>query len=446
MRAFARFFHNNVWTILSINILCVLLTLFITGFDRFPDTIKISAGTVTHIGATAGHSPSLGPAALPVRATIRPSSGSDADMPVLKIDNKPLSGNIDIDLHDGVTLTAGESGSANLALGLFGLPGRNISLDVLPEYSLIPWGMTVGVMVETDGVMVLGTGDIIEQGDKTPSPSAGILRSGDMITMANGQQLANKSQLMDIIKNSQDELQLRVRRREQYFDAAIKPHISTRTNERTIGVWIRDDTKGIGTVTYYNPRTNRFAALGHGIVDIDTKQMMSIRSGQIMESEVVSVVRGKKGSPGELVGKVREGRVLGYVDRNSPYGIFGSINFAEKSAISPTKVPISLQSQVYVGPAVIRATVERGNTKDFDIFIESVNKFSGDDTRGMIIRITDPELIRRTNGIVQGMSGSPILQDGNLIGAVTHVFVQEPTRGYGIFIENMLKNDMESNL
>ena len=431
MKTIVKYFYDNIWTILSLNILCALLALFITGFDRFPDGITISSGTVKQIGVN-----------MPVRATFSPSSGGEANVPVLKVDNKPLTDNINIDLSDSITLTAGESGSATLSLNMFGLPGRSLSLDVIPEYTLIPWGRTVGVRVETDGVMVLGTGDIVEDNNKTPSPSSGVLRSGDMITMANGQRLSDKSQLMDIIKNSENELQLRVRRREQYFDATIKPHINSTTNERSIGVWIRDDTKGIGTVTYYNPRTNRFAALGHGIVDVDTKQMMNIRSGRIMETEVVSVVKGKKGSPGELVGKVREGRVLGNVDRNSPYGIFGSLNFGENSSESDKKVPISLQSQVYVGPAVIRSTVDRNEVKEFDIFIESVNKFSGDDTRGMVIRITDPDLIRRTSGIVQGMSGSPILQDGKLVGAVTHVFVQEPTRGYAIFIEHMLKNDM----
>ncbi|MCL2619176.1 MAG: SpoIVB peptidase, partial [Defluviitaleaceae bacterium] len=144
-------------------------------------------------------------------------------------------------------------------------------------------------------------------------------------------------------------------------------------------------------------------------------------------------------------GKVREGSILGNVDRNSPYGIFGSLNLGDRATKAGEKVPISLQSQVYVGPAIIRSTVQRSEVKEFDIFIESVNKFSNDDTRGMVIRITDPELIRRTNGIVQGMSGSPILQDGKLVGAVTHVFVQEPTRGYAIFIENMLKNDIGRN-
>jgi len=406
------------------------MALFITGFDSFPEEIKISAGTVKQIGV-----------GLPVRATFSPAYGVDASIPVLKVDNQPLTENINIDLSDSITLVANESGRATLALGMFGLPGRSISLDVLPEYTLVPWGMTVGVQVETDGVMVLGTGDSTTPSGKIPSPSANTLRSGDMITAANGQHLANKSQFMNIITSSEGDLQLRVRRRDQYFDVSITPHVNEVTSERSIGLWIRDDTKGIGTVTYYNPRTNRFAALGHGIVDIDTKQMMSIRSGKIMESDVVSVVKGKKGSPGELIGKVREGRILGHIDLNSPYGIFGSMDFSQKNAISSEKVPISLQSKVYVGPATIRSTVDRNNTKDFDIFIESVNKFSNDDTRGMVIRITDPELIRRTNGIVQGMSGSPILQDGKLVGAVTHVFVQEPTRGYGIFIENMLKND-----
>ena len=430
MRNSITFLGRHALTILSVSILCALMALFITGFDRFPDGIKISAGTVKQVGVN-----------MPVRATFSPV-GEEAGVPVLKVDNRPLTDNIDIDLSDSVMLTAAESGSATLSLNLFGLPGRSLSLDVLPEYTLIPWGKTVGVRVETEGVMVLGTGDIVDESGKLPSPSSGVLRTGDTITMANGQELANKGQFMNIIENSAGDLSLRVRRRDQYFDTTIKPHVNSATNERTIGVWIRDDTKGIGTVTYYNPRTNRFAALGHGIVDVDTKQMMNIRSGRIMETDVVSVVKGKRGAPGELVGKVREGRVLGNVDRNSPYGIFGSVNFGESQSGSDKKVPISLQSQVYVGPAVIRSTVERNDIKEFDIFIESVNKFSNDDTRGMVIRITDPELIRRTNGIVQGMSGSPILQDGKLVGAITHVFVQEPTRGYAIFIENMLKNDM----
>ncbi|MCL2618628.1 MAG: hypothetical protein FWD98_06195, partial [Defluviitaleaceae bacterium] len=295
MDSFIRNCGRHAWAILSVSILCALSALFITGFDRFPDGIKISEGTVKQVGVN-----------LPVRAMFSPDE-EDVGVPVLKVDNKPLTDNINIDLRDNITLTAAESGSATLSLNLFGLPGRSLSLDVLPEYTLIPWGRTVGVRVETDGVMVLGTGDITDEGGKLPSPSSGVLRSGDTITKANGKQLDNKVQFMDIIRESAGDLSLRVRRREEYFDATIRPHVHSRTNERSIGVWIRDDTKGIGTVTYYNPRTNRFAALGHGIVDVDTKQMMNIRSGRIMETDVVSVVKGRKGAPGELLGKVREG-------------------------------------------------------------------------------------------------------------------------------------------
>lgn len=414
-------------TMLCVAILFAMSALFITGFDKFPDEIRLMEGNTKHIGTSA----------MPVRAHL--SLYGEA-APVLMANNKPLTDNIQIDLGENIELRAQESGRASVALNMFGIPGRRISLDILPEFELVPCGTTVGVRVETDGVLVLGTGEIAQDSQRIPSPSAGILRSGDMIVSADGQQIRDKAHFTEIIQRSKGEIHLRIRRRDEYTDVNIRPYESQH-GERKIGVWVRDDTKGIGTITYFDPRTNRFAALGHGIVDIDTKQMMSIRSGKIMESDIVSVVKGKRGIPGELVGQVNENRILGSIDRNTNYGIFGTLNYGEKTALPSSKVPVSFQSQVYVGPAVIRSNVNRGEVLEYDIFIEAVNKFTQDDTRGMVIRITDPELLRRTNGIVQGMSGSPILQDGKLVGAVTHVFVQEPSKGYGIFIESMLNNN-----
>ena len=411
-------------TILCIVIVCTMISLFITGFDRFPDEVRLSSGSTKHVQT-----------GLPVRASV---SVYDQDaVPVLKLGGQPVSENIQIDVSDGLELVANDSGRASVSLNMFGLPGRRISLDVLPNLELVACGTTVGVRVETDGVLVIGTGEIVEDSARIQSPSSSVLRSGDMILKADGVAVQNKEHFAQLVNAAGEELRLSVRRRDDTLELSINPHKSP-NGERKIGAWIRDDTKGIGTITYYDPRTNRFAALGHGIVDVDTKQMMHIRSGHIMHTDIVDVVKGKRGAPGELVGRVREGRILGTIDKNTSHGIFGSLNYGEKAALPSEKLPISLQSQVYVGPAVIRSSVGTDSVKEYDIFIEAVNKFSQDDTRGMVIRITDPELLRRTNGIVQGMSGSPILQDGRLVGAVTHVFVQDPSKGYGIFIESML--------
>jgi stage IV sporulation protein B len=207
-----------------------------------------------------------------------------------------------------------------------------------------------------------------------------------------------------------------------------------------IGVWVRDSTKGIGTITYYDPSSGIFGALGHGIMDVDTKQLMSVKSGWIMSSKVTSIKKGMKGTPGELEGAVEKEKVVGQIKANTPCGIYGTADPSLTGAFKRGLVKVATQSLIREGPAVVLTNVSSNEVEEYEIEIESINRFAADETKGMVIRITDPQLLKLTNGIVQGMSGSPILQNGRLVGAVTHVFVQDPTKGYAIFIENMLKN------
>ncbi len=416
---------DNIFAFLSFFILCVIIINFITGFMLIPKEIKLIEGSAKELNFN-----------LPIKATIEPEKHS-----VLKVNNEPVKENITIDLIDSVVIEPESFGQATMTLNAFGFPVKTVVLDILPNMEVIPCGNTIGVRISTAGVMVLGTGLVAGDDGKPHNPSDGVLKSGDLILKANNKELDTKEQLIEIIKNSDSEVSLQVKRQNDIIDTSITPVISDENKEKKIGVWVRDGTQGIGTITYYNPETNKFAALGHGILDIDTKQIMSIKEGEIMESEIVSVIKGKKGVPGELIGEVKKGNVIGKVEKNSPFGIFGSVNINAKGSLPNKKYKIALQDTIHEGPATIRSTVDKGTVKDYDIYIESVNRLSSDDTKGMVIRITDPELIKKTNGIVQGMSGSPILQDNNLIGAVTHVFVQEPTKGYGIFIENMLKNE-----
>jgi len=298
--------------------------------------------------------------------------------------------------------------------------------------------MTIGVNILTDGVMVLGTGPVNGIDGSAHKPCDGILKSGDLITHVNGVSINNSIELKEIIESS-EEVHLNIKRENQSIQASIPTVKCIDDNLYKIGVWLRDNTQGIGTVTYYNPVTKNFGALGHGVVDVDTKKIIVIKSGVVMESEISSVKSGKKGVPGELVGEVKTDKVIGEIYQNTTFGLYGKMNFDAK--LPSKKMKIGMQDQVRKGPATILSNIEKAVVKEYDIYIEGVNRYSADNSKGMVIRITDPELITKTGGIVQGMSGSPIIQDGRIIGAVTHVFVQDPTKGYGIFIEHMLKQE-----
>ena len=366
----------------------------------------------------------------PLRATIKRDT-----IDVLMVNHSPVAEPVTVNLQDPIWIEAGSSGTATMMLSAFGFPLREVTLDISPSLEVIPGGLTVGVRINTDGVMVLGTGTVTDQHGKQHSPSAGKLRAGDLILNANGRDLESKEDLISAIADSGEELHLQIKRDSETLETTIKPvHADT---GNMIGSWVRDSTQGIGTITYINPATGVFGALGHGIMDVDTKKLMSVKSGRITASSITSIKKGARGTPGELVGEIDESNTLGQVKANSSFGIYGVMTLPPD--ISQQTVRIAKQDQIEEGPATIRTNIAGSQIREFQIYIDSVNRFSTDDTKGMVISITDPELLALTGGIVQGMSGSPILQNGKLIGAVTHVFVQDPTKGYGIFIENMVR-------
>ena len=219
----------------------------------------------------------------------------------------------------------------------------------------------------------------------------------------------------------------------------VHPAMCGRDGHPKIGCWVRDSTQGIGTITYYDPATSRFGALGHGIMDVDTRKLMKVRHGQIMESHIIDIVKGKKGEPGELIGDIRPDTVIGTINKNTSLGLYGDIN-RSYGGLPTAAFAAARHDQIHQGPAKIFSNIEGGGIKPYDVYIESVNEDSGAE-KGLVVRITDQGLITRTNGIVQGMSGSPIVQGDKIVGAITHVFVQNPLRGYGVFIEKMLHEE-----
>ncbi|MCL1878812.1 MAG: SpoIVB peptidase [Defluviitaleaceae bacterium] len=338
------------------------------------------------------------------------------------------------------TIQTGSRGSDEMVIAAFGVPLRRIALDVVPEMEVVPLGVAIGVRINTDGVMVLGTNSFQGESGETFHPAADILHGGDLILRANDVDINNKEELSDFVAESTGEITFLVRRDDAEFEINITPEIAAKDGVRRIGVWVRDSTKGIGTLTFFCPETSEFGALGHGILDVDTKTLLSVRSGRIMPSTVTSVTRGVRGVPGELEGMVDTAVSLGTISTNCTNGIFGTLNAVACAQFENLpRYPIANRTQIREGPATVLTNVSGTEVKSYEIEIESINLNPSDETKGFVIRITDDGLLRQTGGIVQGMSGSPILQNGHVIGAITHVFVQDPARGYCIFIESMIR-------
>lgn len=358
----------------------------------------------------------------------------------VSVNNSPVTGNIHINLTEPFSVKPEQSGAAKVSLSLFGLiPVKTVSVEVLPVKEVIPGGMTVGVAVSTEGVLVLGTGFVNGADQGVYEPAKGVLKTGDLILKAGGRELNQKEDLMQAVEENGDkQLQLVLKRDGKQMEASVTPVKSLEDGSYKLGIWIRDSTQGIGTLTYVVPETNEFGALGHGIYDVDTQKLMSIKSGLISESEITGINKGAKGTPGELLGNLDKDEKLGTIKINSEVGLYGTVDKAKLNRFPNEKMEIGLQQDVKEGEAVIRSNILNNEIKDYTINIESINKFSASPDKGMVIKITDERLLNETSGIIQGMSGSPIIQNEKLIGAVTHVFVQDPSKGYGIFIENML--------
>jgi len=324
-------------------------------------------------------------------------------------------------------------------ISAFNLPFRSSKTNPPPTIEVVPLGLTIGVRINTDRVMVLGTSSFLGDDGLTHRPSDGILRGGDLIVKINDEPVQSKETLSNIVSESAGDITLLLRRDGDELTVNLTPAIAATDGVRRIGTWVRDSTKGIGTLTYYVPETGSFGALGHGIMDVDTKMLITVRNGVIMRSNITSIVRGARGKPGELEGSVDTGASLGSVSINSPSGIYGKLSPEFMETLPKDALPAATRAQIQEGPATIMTNVVDNTVREYDITIEGVNRATSDDTKGMIIRITDPILLDATGGIVQGMSGSPIIQNGRVVGAVTHVFVQDPAKGYGIFIDTMLQ-------
>ena len=343
---------------------------------------------------------------------------------------------------DYISIDGKTTGSNELILDIAGFPIKKVNVEIIDDFKLIPGGQSIGVKLNTIGVLVVGHHLVsTEQGRNSPGEEAGV-KVGDIITEINGKVIQRMADVSEIVQSAGEEnkpLDLVIKREEKTIRTKLTPQKDDAEQSYKLGLYIRDSAAGIGTMTFYHPGTKKYGALGHVISDADTKKPIVVKDGQIVSSTVTSIEKGSNGDPGEKLARFSPNKeVIGNINRNSPFGIFGSLKDNIQNELMDKALPITLSHQVKEGPAEILTVVDGTKVERFDIEIISSIPQKFPAIKGMVLKVTDEELLKKTGGIVQGMSGSPIIQDGKLIGAVTHVFVNDPTSGYGVHIEWML--------
>ena len=414
----------------------VLLAVFFFAFNyssyvqnivKFPAELQIFEGDIQTLDFR-----------LPLQVKIRSN-----DRNVLKFNGNSLKDQHVYRMSEPLSIESVKQGDVNLDFMLFGIiPIKQLKISVTSQKSLIPGGNSIGVSLYTNGALIVGTSEVTDDQGIThfPAIDAGLM-PGDIIEKVNGVTVKDANHLSQLVNKVKGiAVDLECKRDNRIFVTQIHPVKDATDSKYRLGIWVRDSTAGVGTLTFINPRTQHLGALGHAITDVDTGSLLSVKNGEITESCIIDVKIGKKGLPGELVGNFSGNRkVLGTIVKNTTYGIYGKATRKITNPIYKDPLPIAYQYNIKPGKASILTTIDDEGIQEYDIQILKVNQQTAPGSKGLVIEITDPRLLEKTGGIVQGMSGSPIIQNGKLVGAVTHVFVNDPKKGYGIFIEWMLE-------
>jgi stage IV sporulation protein B len=345
---------------------------------------------------------------------------------------------------DSSNFYAEEPGNSELIYEAGGFPIKRVNVSVLEDIQVIPGGQSIGVQLHTQGVLVVGH-HLINVKEKTLSPGEDAdIQVGDIILDINGKPIEEMKDVKPFVERAGEEnssLDVKIKRGKQTIETELTPKLDAQDNEYKIGLYIRDAAAGIGTMTFHDPDSQKYGALGHVISDMDTKKPIEIHDGSIVRSSVNSIEKGNNGIPGEKQARFsNDSKQLGTITKNSPFGIFGKLDDEIENGSYDEPMPVALSHEVEEGPAEILTVVDGEKVEAFDIEIVSSVPQKFPATKGMVVQITDPELLKHTGGIVQGMSGSPIIQNDKIVGAVTHVFVNDPTSGYGVHIEWMLND------
>ncbi|MDD2971720.1 MAG: SpoIVB peptidase [Lachnospiraceae bacterium] len=441
-------YRNALRYLLCLGILAIPLYSYYDIYTRVPEVIRLRAGQEESLDfqvpvsgevyrKSAGNGINLSTERTGERSaetSVNTSPGTSIDMSAVPVTS------VHIQLDKPVRIKPVEADTYEMNLRILGvIPLKNVNLEVVRDQKVIPAGIPIGIYVKTEGVLVIDTGKFKDDKGDWQEPSQYVLNSGDYIERVNQMAVTNKKEFVSQIAECEgEELVLDVLRQNEKIQVKLKPE-KNENGEYKAGIWVRDSAQGIGTLTYLSEE-NEFGALGHGITDIDTSELMEVEGGTLYTTQIMDVLPGKSGTPGELTGMIQyqDDNILGEIQRNTAKGIFGKGTDNLTEYIHHTPVPVGLKQDIELGPAQIICTLDH-DTKIYDVEIKKLDYAREDTNRGIILQVTDEELLSRTGGIIQGMSGAPILQNGKLIGAVTHVLVQDPTMGYGIFIETMME-------
>lgn len=333
-------------------------------------------------------------------------------------------------------------GTTNVKVKLFNsITVKEVNVSVIERATVVPIGQVAGLKLYTSGVLVVGMSEIkgLDNEKYKPYENTGI-KEGDRIIEIGDNYISDTDGLLKVVNNSKGEnLEVIYVRDGETLECNIKP-VQTSKNEYKLGLWVRDSAAGIGTMTFYEPSTNKFAALGHGISDIDTGELINIANGDFITTKIISIIKGKKGNPGKIQGTIENQNEIGKIYRNTNLGIYGLIDDISAVNLNSTnKMQVAMRDEIKLGKATILCSLDNVTTKEYNIEIEKININNNYDNKSMLIKVTDDELLNKTGGIIQGMSGCPIIQNGKFIGAVTNVLVNDPTQGYGIFGDLMIK-------
>lgn len=396
-----KFIRKNFKKSIILILLCLILG-YVTNITSIPERIVIFENEKLNLGQIFG-------------ITIKEKG--DSVIQTSNIDNKVEEKTVTLSLFNIIDL-------------------KDVKVSVVENTKVIPLGNIVGLKIYSDGVLVIG---MTEVGGAKPYEGSNI-KEGDLIVSVDNINVTTTKQLIECVNASEGkQIEIKYVRDGEEYTTNIEP-IKTSNNEYKIGLWVRDGAVGIGTATYYNPSNGKIATLGHGIVDVDTDSLITVESGSITNARISKLKKGIEGEPGEIKGSLIEDEVIGSININTQFGIYGNVYYTSLLDLNNTEeMEVALIEEIKKGAAKIILALEDGIRKEYDIEIKKIYKNNTEDNKSMLIEITDDELIEKTGGIIQGMSGAPIVQNGKFIGAITHVLINNPKQGYALFGETMIK-------
>lgn len=347
-----------------------------------------------------------------------------------------------IDVIETSSVALENENITKLNLNILGQTVKEVSVNVIENTEVIPIGKIIGLKLYTNGVLIVGMSEIEDVNHKKERPFENLdIQEGDTILKVNDLEIQTIENLQKEINASKGEnINLTLLKEDGSIATSnIKP-VQVSNKEYKLGLWVKDAATGVGTLTYYEPTTKSFAALGHGITDNDTDSLINIESGNVVTSRVISIQKGEQGKPGEIRGSIINQPTIGIVYKNTDFGIYGELtNLSNLNIDYNKKIQIALRNEIKIGNAKMLCSVDGKETKEYDIKIEKIYDSNNTNNKSMMIEVTDEELIGKTGGIIRGLSGAPIIQDGKFVGAVTNVLVNSPTKGYAIFADMMIK-------